>query len=152
LDILEGETKLLKAKTYALKLLSKRDYFKEELRKKLIQKGFSEGEIAETIKYLEDNEYINDEKLLQRYKEKYSQKGFSYVKLKSKLYSKGYILDDEFSYEEELKSALNRLKKYKKEKDFYSIVKYLINRGFSYQVAKEATNIFLNEAKWKQYP
>ena len=102
--------------------------------------------------FLEDNEYINDEKLLQRYKEKYSQKGFSYVKLKSKLYSKGYILDDEFSYEEELKSALNRLKKYKKEKDFYSIVKYLINRGFSYQVAKEATNIFLNEAKWKQYP
>lgn len=74
-------------------------------------------------------------------------KGYSSIKFKLKLYSKGYIIDDEFSYEEELKSALNSLKKYKKEKDFYSIVKYLINRGFGYQVAKEATNIFLNEAE-----
>lgn len=137
----------MKAKTYAFKLLSKRDYFKEELRKKLIQKGFSKEEIAETIKYLEDNGYINDEKLAQRYKEKYLEKGYSSIKFKSKLYSKGYILNNDFSYKEEVKSALKSLKKYKKEKDFYSIVKYLVKRGFSYQVAKEATNIFLNEAE-----
>ncbi len=137
----------MKAKTYAFKLLSKRDYFKEELRRKLLQKGFSENEVEETIEYLEKEGYIDDEKLAKRYKEKYLEKGYSSLKLKSKLYAKGYKPEDSFSYEEELQSALNRLKKYKKEKDFYSIVKYLVNRGFSYSIAKEATNIYLNEAE-----
>ena len=137
----------MKAKSYAFKLLSKRDYFSEELRKKLFYKGFSNEEIEETIKYLQENGYLDDEKLAQRYKEKYLEKGYSSLKLKSKLYSKGYNINENFSYEEEVQSALNCLKKYKKEKNFYSIVKYLVNRGFRYEVAKDATNIFLNEVK-----
>jgi regulatory protein len=129
--------------------LSKRDYFKEELKNKLLSKGYGEAEVNEVINYLEKNGYINDEELFKRYREKYLEKGYSPLKLKSKLVSKGYsgFNNQEFSFEEELQSALNRLSKYKKEKDFYSVVKYLVNRGFSYSVAKEAANIFLNEAR-----
>ncbi|WP_293445795.1 regulatory protein RecX [Persephonella sp.] len=133
-----------KAKSYALKLLSKRDYFEAELRNKLSLKGFSEEEIQKTIEYLKEQKLLDDKKLLERYKEINLQKGKSPLSIKNKLYRKG-ITDIEFSYEEELKSALHLLRfKYKKEKRYADIVKFLKNRGFSYSVIQEATNKFLD--------
>ncbi len=132
-----------KAKSYALKLLSKKDYFEAEIRKKLAQKGFSEGEIERTISYLKEQNLIDDEKLLERYKSMAVEKGKSSVYLKRKLFFKG--VHAELSYEEELKSAINLLKnKYRGEKEFYNVVKFLKNRGFSYPVIQEAANKFLN--------
>ncbi len=131
--------------SYAFKLLAKKDYFEKELRQKLFQKGFSEKDIEETINYLKKEGYINDEKLLNRYKELAIQKGESELKLKSKLFRKG-ISNINFSYEEELESALYLLRnKFKKEKNYQNIVKFLKNRGFKYSVIQEATAIFLNE-------
>jgi regulatory protein len=133
-----------KARSYALRLLSKRDYFEEELRRKLFLKGFPEEEIDRTVEYLKKENLINDEKLTERYKEINLQKGKSPLYIKSKLYKKG-IKDVDFSYEEELDAALYLLKfKYKKEKKYPDIVKFLKNRGFSYPVIQEAVNKFLN--------
>ncbi len=133
----------MKAKAEAFKLLSKRDYLSEELKRKLIQKGFSEEEVEETILYLKKEGYLNDEELIKRYKELSIQKGESPLKLRSKLYRKGFT-DLEFSYEEELESALNLLKnKFKKEKNYPNVVKFLKNRGFSYSVIQEAVKKFL---------
>lgn len=133
-----------KAKSYALKLLAKKDYFESEIRRKLSQKGFSEEEIEETVIYLKKQHLINDDKLLERVKEKAIEKGKSSTYIKRKLFSKGVSI--EISYEEELKSAMNLLKnKYKREKRFYDIVKFLKNRGFSYSVIQEAANKFLDE-------
>jgi len=132
-------------KKEAFKLISKRDYFSGELKRKLLQKGFEEKDIDEVIDFLVKEEYIHDEKLKERYKELAIQKGKSKLALKKKLYQKG-IEALELSYEEELQSALNLLNnKYKKEKEFKSILKFLINRGFSYSVAKEASNIYLKD-------
>ncbi len=133
-----------KAKSYALKLLAKKDYFESEIRRKLSQKGFSEEEIEETVIYLKNQHLINDDKLLERVKEKAIEKGKSSTYIKRKLFSKGVSI--EISYEEELKSAMNLLKnKYIGEKRFYDIVKFLKNRGFSYSVIQEAANKFLDE-------
>ncbi len=133
-----------KAKSYALKLLAKKDYFESEIRRKLSQKGFSEEEIEETVIYLKNQHLINDDKLLERVKEKAIEKGKSSTYIKRKLFSKGVSI--EISYDEELKSAMNLLKnKYKWEKRFYDIVKFLKNRGFSYSVIQEAANKFLDE-------
>jgi len=133
----------LNIKSEAFKLLSRRDYFSEELKRKLIQKGFSESEVDEIIKYLKEEGYLDDEKLLERYKELSIEKGESFLKLKSKLYRKG-IKDLDFSYEEELEAALNLLqKKFKKEKNYPNVVKFLKNRGFSYSVIQEAVKRFL---------
>ena len=130
----------------ALKLLSKRDYFSLELKSKLIKKGYSSEEIDPVIEYLKKENYINDEQLKERYKELAIEKGKSKLALKKKLYKKGVSPDINLSYEEEVKSALNLLqRKYKKEKDFISVVKYLTNRGFSYTVAKDAAEEFLKE-------
>ncbi|MBK3333250.1 regulatory protein RecX [Persephonella atlantica] len=132
-----------KAKSYALKLLSKKDYFEAEIKQKLSQKGFSKEEIEETVLYLKKHGFIDDDKLLERYREVAVQKGKSSIYLKRKLFSKGIYA--ELSYEEELKSAINLLEnKYRGEKEFYNIVKFLKNRGFSYSVIQEAANKFLN--------
>ena len=133
----------MNVKSEAFKLLSKRDYFSKELRQKLLKKGFSEKEVEETISYLVKEGYLNDKKLLDRYKELSVKKGESFLKLKAKLYRKG-ITDVEFSYENELEAALNLLQnKFKKEKNYPNVVKFLKNRGFSYSVIQEAVKKFL---------
>ncbi len=135
-----------KIKAYAFKLLSKRDYFSEEMRKALLKKGFSEDKVDRVVNYLIKEGYINDSKLIERIKEKALEKGKSPLYLKKKLYEKGVKADVNFSFEEELKSALNLLRnKYKKEKSYPEIVKFLKYRGFSYSVIQEACEIFLKE-------
>jgi len=130
--------------SYALRLLSKKDYFSSELRQKLFQKGFSEDEISQTLDYLISENYINDEELLERYKRLSIEKGDSPLKFRAKLFKKG-IKEVKYTYDEELQSALNSLKKYTKEREFKSVLKYLINRGFRYEIASDATKIFLQE-------
>ncbi|MFN4307323.1 regulatory protein RecX [Sulfurihydrogenibium azorense] len=134
-----------KVKSYAYKLLSKKDYFKEELKNKLLRKGFEESQVDEVIKHLENQGLLNDEKLKERYKEIYINKGKSYLKLRNSLYRKG-ITEIDLSEDEELNSALNLLKKsFKKEKTFENMVKFLKNRGFRYSVIKKAIEIMLKE-------
>ncbi|WP_297453567.1 regulatory protein RecX [Persephonella sp.] len=134
-----------KIKSVAFRLLAKKDYYKQELKQKLLQKGFNENQIEKVLDELEEKGYINDDKLIQRHKELAIQKGKSPLYLRKKLYQKG-ISQLDFSYEEELEAALNLLRnKYKKQKKFYDVVKFLKNRGFSYSVIQEAANKFLNE-------
>jgi regulatory protein len=132
-------------KSYALKLLSKRDYFEEELKQKLLKKGFDEEKIEEVLTYLKQQNLLNDEKLKERLKEKSINKGESSLKIKQKIYRKtGEFI--EISEDEELESAINLLKRsFKKEKTFENVVKFLKNRGFRYSVISKAANKFLNE-------
>ncbi|WP_457640089.1 regulatory protein RecX [Persephonella sp.] len=132
------------AVSYALKLLSRRDYFEAELRQKLLMKGFDDSTVEQTVNYLKEQSLLNDEKLIERYREKAVQKGKSSAYIRSKLYRKG-VSDIGLSFEEELESALNLLKnKYRKGKNYPDVVKFLKNRGFSYSVIQEAVNKFLN--------
>lgn len=132
-------------KSYTYYLISKRDYFEEELKVKLLRKGFNLNDVEEIIKKLKEDGILNDEKLLERYKERSIQKGESYLKLKKKLYSKG-VEDLRLSFEEELQSALNVLQRsFRKEKNFDNVVKFLKNRGFRYRVIVQAAETFLKE-------
>ncbi|MEZ0323066.1 MAG: RecX family transcriptional regulator [Hydrogenothermaceae bacterium] len=132
-------------KSYTYYLLSKKDYFEEELRGKLIRKGFNLEDVEDIIKKLREDGILDDEKLLERYKERSIQKGEGYLKLKKKLYSKG-VEDLEISFEEELQSALNILQRsFRKEKNFENVVKFLKNRGFRYGVILKAAEKFLKE-------
>ncbi|NPA57839.1 MAG: regulatory protein RecX [Aquificae bacterium] len=136
-----------KAKSYALRLLAKKDYFEGELREKLARKGFSQEEIDRTVNYLKEEGLIDDRKLIERYKELSLQKGKSSAYLKAKLLRKG-VREVEISFEEELQSALYLLEnKFRKEKNYPNVVKFLKNRGFSYGVIQEAVNKFLNGEK-----
>lgn len=123
--------------------MSKKDYFSKELKNKLLDKGYDLDEIEDVLDYLIEQGYINDKKLVERYKEIAIEKGESPLKLKSKLYLK---TDEEinFSYEEEYTSAVNRLRKYKGKKEFKSVLKYLLNRGFNYSISYEITKKFID--------
>jgi regulatory protein len=134
-----------RTKYYALKLLSKRDYFEEELKQKLLKKGFDKEKIEEVLAYLKQQNLLNDEKLKERLKEKSINKGKSFLKIKQKIYQKtGEFI--EISENEELESAINLLKRsFKKEKTFENVVKFLKNRGFRYSIISKAANKFLNE-------
>lgn len=133
-------------KSYAFKLLSKRDYFSYELKQKLLSKGFDKEEVDRVISYLEEEGYIDDEKLKERLKEKYLQKGKSSLYIRKKLYSKKGESDISISFEEEVEAALYNLRyKYKKGKDYKEIVKFLSYRGFRYDVIKEALRRYLEE-------
>ncbi len=139
-----------KIKAFAFKLLAKRDYFSQELKRKLISKGFKIEDVEEVVEYLVKEGYINDEKLKERMKEKAIEKGKSPLYLKKKLYQKGISDSIEFSFEEELESALHLLRnKYKKGKNYKEIVKFLKYRGFSYDVIQEAYKKYLEEEEWK---
>ncbi len=134
-----------KAKSEAFKLLSRRDYSEREIVQKLLRKGFEQSIVENVVNYLKEEGYINDKKLGERLKEIAIEKGKSNVFLKKKLYSKG-ICNIELSYSEELESAKNLLRrKYKGDKNFKQIVKFLLNRGFSYGIASEAAKSFLEE-------
>ena len=134
-----------KAKAEVFKLLSRRDYSEKEIREKLLKKGFSEEIVERVVEYLKEEGYINDIELGERLKELAIERGKSKLYLKKKLYQKG-ISNIEISYDEELKAAVNLLKKkYKKEKDYRKVLKFLINRGFSYGVASEAAKEFIEE-------
>jgi SOS response regulatory protein OraA/RecX len=113
------------------------------LKAKLLEKGYSEKEIEDTINYLVEEGYINDYKLMERYKERAIEKGESLLKLKSKLYIKTKM-EVNFSYEEEYTAAVNRIKKYRGKKDLQSVLKYLLNRGFNYSISYEIAKKFLN--------
>ncbi|MCX7739023.1 MAG: recombination regulator RecX [Hydrogenothermaceae bacterium] len=130
-------------KSYAYYLLTKKDYFEEELRSKLIRKGFKDSEVECVISELKEKGILNDEKLLQRAKERAVIRGDSKAKFTRRLYSKSVRRVD-LSFEEELESALNLLERsFRREKTFQEVFKFLKNRGFSYSVIQEATELFL---------
>jgi len=52
---------------YAFFLLSKKDYTRSELRKKLESKGYEEKEIGDVLKKLEDLGFLNDLRFAQRW-------------------------------------------------------------------------------------
>ncbi len=134
-----------KAKSYAYRLLSKKDYFEEELKQKLLSKGYNLDIVQKVITDLKDKNFLNDKKLLERYRENAILKGKSSVNLKQRLYRKG-ISYVEISEEEELEAALNLLKKsFKKEKTFENIAKFLKNRGFRYSVIVKSFDLFSKE-------
>ncbi len=134
-----------KAKMYAFKLLSKRDYFSFELKNKMLSKGFSEDDIEEVIRYLKEEGYIDDKYLKERVKEKNLKKGKGSLYIRKKLYSKSGD-DIDISFDEELEAALYALRfKYKKDREYKEIVKFLSYRGFRYEVIQEAIRIFLKE-------
>lgn len=55
------------ARLYAIKLIDYRPRCEAEVRKKMKEKGFSSEEIEETIDYLKDNHFLNDEEFARLY-------------------------------------------------------------------------------------
>lgn len=134
--------------SYALFLLSRRAYFKKDIRAKLLTKEYTPEEVDQAIIYLESNKYLNDEYLASS-----KGSGLQFKKgnrfITQKLNEKG-ISDDVKSLvlstltEEHLRLKEMILKKYKliKKEDLQKIVAFYLRRGFSYGEIKKALKEF----------
>ena len=66
----------------ALKILAKKDISTKKIREKLLAKGFSLEEVDSEIENLKKKKLLNDEKIKERMKEVYLEKGKGYYYLK----------------------------------------------------------------------
>jgi len=136
--MIQTNTNIKKLIQFALKLLAKRDYFKDEIKNKLKEKNAIQDEIDYVVEYIQKFGYLDDGKVLEKYADETARKGKGVIFLKKKLYEKGCSgLTDIFNIEEfytplmEEKAAMAFCYKFRKE-EYETIRKKLISRGFSF--------------------
>lgn len=151
------EENLINCKETALKIIERSYKTKKEMIKRLLEKGYALEEINETLKFLEEYNFINDESYAKAFiNDRTKTQGKQ--KIKYALKNKGVsdeIIEEELSkldMEKEKENAnILALKKYniliKRESDKYKlkekIIRFLISRGYDYEVAKDAVNEML---------
>jgi len=143
-------------KKIAYSFLSYRQRSKKELTKKLKDKKISEGIINKIIKLLEEQKYIDDNSYAKMYLEtKIRNKPIGKRLLQNKLYEKGIdkdtaekTLTENYTEEKEIESAKKLFKKYSKKikgkrdsEKKQKCYRYLISRGFDYEIVNKVVNI-----------
>ncbi|MBR6244423.1 RecX family transcriptional regulator [bacterium] len=136
---------------YAYRLLAARDLFSGDLARRLRDKGASEEETEIVVNKLRDLNYLDDERLLRNFAREVVSRGKGINYLRQKLYEKGCAdllksvdLSEFFSYEDELKSAAETIKKLA-ENDPQKLQRKLASRGFSYSAISAAMGKIRNK-------
>ncbi len=152
LNEIEIESELLRVKDSALRLLSRRNHSKYELKLKLLKKKFSKEVIQKVLVELEDKDLLNDEQFARELvDERLNRKNEGINKIRNSLFQKGVNreiidkvldskLDEETMVESALKLASKRLKLLDKlddsQKKKQKIYSYLANKGYSFDQIK----------------
>jgi regulatory protein len=135
---------------YALYLIEMRDRSVFEIEKKMRDKGFAPSEIKETIKFLLEKQFLDDDRFVRNYVA--MQVGSGRVgkqkllfKLSSFKVDRGLIdkyvgeisKDDEYVRAEELaQSWLKKKSDTPREKIYERLGRFLLSRGFGYDIIK----------------
>jgi len=135
-------------------LLSRRDHGAEELKRKVIRKGFSEEIAGRVIEELQSKDLLNDHQYAKSFAhDKYHLKSWGPRKIESALYNKGVPkrvvtdvireLKDEIDPSETcLELALKRRKHFMREPDKFKrkqkIFRYLAGKGYSSDIIRKA--------------
>ncbi len=137
----------------ALRILTHRDHSRQELVKKLKQRGFSQADIDDAVTACERFDYINDLRTAQVYIRQLKRKGYGKKRIKLELNKKGLkgsriqvILEDNVTISDEREVAEQILKKHmhrfeserEKSKRRNKIYRFLHARGFAREVIAEA--------------
>ena len=160
-DIIKKENKQ-KCKNTALRIIERAYKTEKEMRKRLSEKGYEKEEIDEAVNFLKEYKFIDDDSYVKLYiKEKI--KSYGSQKIKYSLINKGIskeVIEEELNNieSEEMKQTALCLaeKKYKNlsksEKDrfklYNKICRYLISRGYEYDMVKSITNKVLERDIW----
>ncbi|MEN9343922.1 MAG: hypothetical protein RLZZ453_709 [Chlamydiota bacterium] len=128
-----------KAKRYALFLLGRKSRLSHELRRKLIDKGYSKEHVEHVIVYCTEKGYLDDAAYAARFAAQEKKKGTSRRALVQKYRSKGGHVedlpsDDTFD-QEALKTHLRKWHKEEKQK----VIRRLLQRGFSWDQILDCT-------------
>lgn len=142
---------LKKAKNYAFLLLKFRPRSEKEIISRLKRKKFAEEVIKETIVYLKDHSFIDDNFFVKCWLESRLKVPYGFLRLKQELIAKGIakeiidagIQEIKKNYSEEdtvsalAKARLNKLKGIEPEKAKQRLLGYLLRRGFKLEVIRE---------------
>lgn len=150
----EDTSGLQKAKNYAFLLLKFRQRSENELYRRLKKKKFEEGIIAQTISFLKNNKFIDDEIFARSWIESRLKRPLGLRKIENELSIKGVdrkiiqrqILEIKKDYsEEEVVSSIarERFAKFKgmeQQAARRRLYGYLLRRGFSPEVVSTVVN------------
>jgi len=137
-------------KEYALYLLKLRDRSEFEIRKKMKEKEFVPLSIDETIDWLKEKQFVDDERFVQNFvrlhlmvgksgsrKMEFQLRRYGINKEIIEKYLSEITKEDEFVRAEELaKSWLTKKAEISPEKVYEKLGRFLLSRGFSYDIIK----------------
>lgn len=141
----------MSAKSIAVKLLSRREHSVYELREKLIQREFSEDEVATAITELQQGGWLSDVRFAEAYIRMRQQKGFGPLRIVNELKERGveesivsqYLYPGDDAWQKNLRIQYQKKYKGKAIEDYNDKAKrirFLQYRGFAldmiYQVVK----------------
>lgn len=156
LENLQLESEGRRAFEYALKLLDRKQYSEQEMKGKLRSKGYLEKTIYHTTLKLKEYKYIDDStfaknmvrslstKSRREVAQKLSQKGISKTLIEQQL--------EEIDDFQELENCTELARKHSKNKEKTlenksKTFRYLVGKGFGFEVAKTAINIIYNDTE-----
>lgn len=134
---------LQRAKDYALRSLTCLDQTEAQIRRKLIQKGYTEEIAEEVTEFLKSYNYVNDERFVEQYvmthclrlnrkqiKEHLARKGIYQVDIDS--YLEDYAYDEQKLLQKEVQKYLRR-KTLSDASEREKAVSYFMRKGYCYQ-------------------
>jgi len=146
-----------KALNYAFLLLRYRARSKAEIDSRLKQKKYAPSVREQVLKYLEENNYLNDKEFAYSFAEYSFEKGWGPRRIDFKLKELGIspqlrkqVLDKDFAYNDRIREIIqSKLKYYKSskpvlsaEKVWQKIAMHLARRGFDYSaISQEMDNL-----------
>jgi len=133
---------------YAVKLLKIRDRTENELKEKLIEKGYDVKKIDEVLKKLKNYSFINDEKFVVNYIENQIKKcknlKLIIEELKNKFKVDGKLLNN-INFEGIRKQLIENVVKLIKKKyslhNLQKIQNFLLSKGFDFSEIEEILNL-----------
>ncbi|MBR2499902.1 MAG: regulatory protein RecX [Clostridia bacterium] len=145
------------AKEYALKLVSRFSYTKKTMCEKLFMRGYDDEITTKTIEFLENYKYIDDFEYSKKFiSDALNLKHYGVSKIKYELSQKGIdssVIEsalsefDLFQLEKEciLPIARKKLSGNFEYKNIQKTKRYLISKGFSYELIDSVINSLINE-------
>ncbi|MDR1782320.1 MAG: recombination regulator RecX [Bacilli bacterium] len=141
LNEIQNKNKKYECISDAFKLLNKKFYTTKEMNEKLSNKKYDSEIINNTIEYLVDNNYLNDEVYINDYVEFKINQGYGPLYIKNKLYQLGLNNNFNFTIEMQKEALRNYFLKssYKinDEKTLEKVIAKLKKQGFYYDIIKE---------------
>jgi len=140
-------------KKRALRILGNRNFSEQEMYKRLVGKGESEGDASDTVRWLVELGYINDSDYATLIVRHYVAKGYGEARIKNELFKRGIPRDyweeklADISEDDQRDAAFEFLTKKLRGSDDKDDLRRasdaLVRRGFSYDEAKAAVSKYL---------
>jgi regulatory protein len=147
-------------KKRALRILGNRNFSEQEMHKRLVSKGETEENAAETVRWLVELGYINDSDYTTLIVRHYAAKGYGEARIKNELFKRGIPRDyweeklAEISDEDQSDAAVEFLTKKLRgsddKDDLRRAATALVRRGFSYDEARAAVSNYLESQERQQ--